>query len=245
VVKIVFLGVGGWISDPLLGYASFAVISSTSKWLLVEAGEGVYRSMRLCNIELDEKLVGVVVSHRHGDHILGIPTLLQIAKHRGLKKMRIVSIRNALEAIEQLINASGSQNTVDIVEFIEAGFGEKIKLEEFEIELLEAIHTLPTASLKISINDKCIVYSGDTVYNPKLIQFAKNCDILIHEASGHNIDAHRYGHSTYEDAIELAIKSNTKKLTLIHFYQWPNPVKTPIEKELEILTPYPCQEIEL
>jgi ribonuclease Z len=243
--KIVFLGVGGWISDPLLGYTSFAIVNSKRKWILVEAGEGVFKSMRVCGLRLGEELAGVVISHRHGDHTLGIPTLLQIAKHMGLKKLRVVSIRDVLAAVLQLVEASGSQNTLSILDLVEVRPGERISLEDFEIEFTEAVHTLPSASIKIYSEGKCIIYSGDTAYNPKLIQFAKNCDMLIHEASGYSEEAHRYGHSTYQDAMEIATKSNVKKLVLIHFYQWPNPIKTPIQKELEILVPHPCQEIEL
>uniref|UniRef100_A0A7J3Z8E0 MBL fold metallo-hydrolase n=1 Tax=Ignisphaera aggregans TaxID=334771 RepID=A0A7J3Z8E0_9CREN len=244
-VKVVFLGVGGWISDPLLGYTSFAIVNSKRKWILVEAGEGLFRYMRICGLGLGEELAGVVVSHRHGDHILGIPTLLQMAKHTGLKKLRVVSIRDVLTAVLQLVEVSGSQNTLNILELVEVGLGERIRLEDFEIEFAEAVHTLPAVSMKIYSEGKCIVYSGDTAYNPKLIQFAKNCDMLIHEASGYSEEAHRYGHSTYQDAIEAAAKSNVKKLVLIHFYQWPSSVKTPIQEKLDILIPHPCQEIEL
>ena len=243
--RIIFLGIGGWISNPLLGYTSFAVVSSASSWLLVEAGEGVYRLLRLCGLDINENLSAVVISHRHGDHVLGLPTIMQMAKHKGLKALRVVAIADAIEAVKQIAIASGAQNALDIVNFIEARVGEKMKIDDFELEFIEAVHPVPAASIKILVDGKCIVYSGDTAFNPALINFAKGCDVLIHEASGHYKEAYRYGHSNYNEALEIALRSSVKKLVLIHFYQWPSPLKTPIWKEMEVYIPYPCQQLDL
>ena len=243
--KIVFLGVGGWISNPVLGYTSFAVFSDSGKWVLVEAGEGVYSSLRRCGLDIDNNLKAVIISHRHGDHILGLPTILQMAKHRGVNRVVVVSIDDVGKAIKSLLEASGSQNVLDVLSFVSLGYNQVMDFEGFKIEFIEAVHTVPAASIKIVVDGKCIVYSGDTIYNPKLVEFAKNCDVLIHEASGYIEEAHRYGHSTYLDAIDIAVKSGVKRLVLIHFYLWPQPIKTPIDKDLEILIPHPCQEMYL
>ncbi|MDK6028627.1 MBL fold metallo-hydrolase [Ignisphaera sp. 4213-co] len=244
-VKILFLGVGGWISNPLLGYTSFAVINSKGNWILVEAGEGAYQNIVKCGLKINDNLKGIVISHRHGDHILGLPTILQIAKHLGIKEVTIIGIDDVIEAVSELITASASQNTANIVKAIRLDFGEKIKIDDFEIEFLESVHTIPAASIKIIANGKCIVYSGDTSYNPRLADFARKCDVLIHEVSSYSEEAHKYGHSTYKDAFEIALKSNVKTLVLTHFYQWPQPIKTPIEGSMEILVPHPCQILEI
>uniref|UniRef100_A0A7C5XIQ1 MBL fold metallo-hydrolase n=2 Tax=Ignisphaera aggregans TaxID=334771 RepID=A0A7C5XIQ1_9CREN len=247
--KLTFLGVGGWISDPILNYTSFAIFSKSNDWILVEAGEGVYASLRRCGLDLDSKFKGVIISHRHGDHFLGLPTILQIAKHKGFEKINIFSITDVGKALEKLLEISGSLNVLDIVNFKAIDYGSKISIgNEFGIEFIEALHPIPAASIKIYVDDICIVYSGDTVYNPRLIEFAKGCKMLIHEASGYSEEAHRYGHSTYRDAIEIALKSGVKILTLIHFYLYPQPIEIPIDADiakLKILVPYPCQTIEI
>ncbi|MEM0027100.1 MAG: MBL fold metallo-hydrolase [Ignisphaera sp.] len=245
IVKLVFLGVGGWISDPLLGYTSFAVFNSRGDWILVEAGEGVYRSMRECGLRLDSSFKGVLISHRHGDHILGVPTILQMTRHMGIERISIVSIDDVVKALAELLDASGSWSVAHIANFIRVNFNERFVLDGFEIELIEAVHSVPTASIKILVDGRCIVYSGDTSYNPKLIEFAKGCDVLVHEVSTYGDEAHRYGHSTYRDAIDVAIRSGVKRLILIHFYQWPQPIKAPIHGDIEILVSQPCQCIEI
>ena len=64
-----------------------------------------------------------------------------------------------------------------------------------------------------------ITISGDTVPVDKMINFAKNSDVLIHEAT-FNSDledvANDYGHTTAAQAAEIAKKANVEKLYMIH-----------------------------
>lgn len=246
--RIVFLGVGGWISEPFLGYTSFIVINNSGEWIVVEAGEGVYTSMRRCGFDLDNMFRGVIVTHRHGDHILGLPTILQIARHKGFRRITIVSIYNAINAIRDLLEASGSQDLLNIADLRPIEMRRRIDVGGFGIEFTEAIHPIPAASVKIYVDGGCMVYSGDTAYNPALAEFTKGCRLLIHEASGYYSEAYRYGHSSYTDAIKIALRAGVDILTLIHFYIQPQPIDTSNIREsnrLKILLPQPCTSIEL
>jgi len=53
----------------------------------------------------------------------------------------------------------------------------------------------------------------------RLLNFAKNCDVLIHDAQ-YNLEQYLqfqgYGHSSYEMACQAALKANVKKLLLFH-----------------------------
>lgn len=64
-----------------------------------------------------------------------------------------------------------------------------------------------------------IVFSGDTAPNPRLIQAAKNADLLIHDAtftSSHRENAMKYQHSTAAQAAEIALQAQVGHLALIH-----------------------------
>ena len=64
-----------------------------------------------------------------------------------------------------------------------------------------------------------IVISGDTKPFDKFINFAKDADVLIHEAtfaSDHEDIAEDYGHTTAFQAGEIAKKAKVKKLFLTH-----------------------------
>ncbi len=69
------------------------------------------------------------------------------------------------------------------------------------------------------VKGKKIVYSGDTAYCEKLIEFAKDADLLIHEAtyaSDMQERAREVMHSTCIDAAKIAKAANVKKLILTH-----------------------------
>ncbi len=64
-----------------------------------------------------------------------------------------------------------------------------------------------------------IVISGDTKPVKKMINFAKNADILIHDSTfDSNLEdiSNEYGHSTSYQAAEIAKKAKVKKLFLTH-----------------------------
>jgi ribonuclease Z len=64
-----------------------------------------------------------------------------------------------------------------------------------------------------------IVYSGDTKPIDKMVDFAKDADVLIHEATFHsdlNDISSNYGHTTAHEAAEIAKKANVKELFLTH-----------------------------
>jgi len=78
---------------------------------------------------------------------------------------------------------------------------------------------VPEMVLGPSRKGRKIVYSGDTIPIEKMIDFAKDADVLIHEATFHsdfNDLSTSYGHTTASEAAEIAKKANVKKLFLTH-----------------------------
>ena len=81
---------------------------------------------------------------------------------------------------------------------------------------------------KISYKDKVLVYATDKESyeggDKKLVNFARNCNILIHDAQYTTEDymdsfapKQGYGHSTFEMAVECKKQSNAEKLVFFHF----------------------------
>lgn len=81
---------------------------------------------------------------------------------------------------------------------------------------------------KISYNGKSLVYATDKECymggDKKFVKFARNCDLLIHDAQYTTEDylnpsspKQGYGHSTYDMAIEAMKQSKAKNLVFYHF----------------------------
>lgn len=102
--------------------------------------------------------------------------------------------------------------------------------DDIEIEMLKG-YAHPKGGIifyKIKYKNKSVVYASDTEGylwgDQKLIEFSKDCDILIHDVQFTAQDyrgetgstKQGYGHSTPEMAIDIVKKSNAKKLVLFH-----------------------------
>lgn len=244
--RITFLGVGGWISEPFLGFTSI-MIEHENQMLLIDAGEGVYRALRYCGYDLPN-LKAIVITHNHGDHILGLPTIVLMSARRMLGKVKVISMKNVLNAMKLLFKAIGMEELIENVDSLEVSPSTILSLGVFRLSFIEARHTIPALSVKISVNDRCIVFSGDTTYNPALAEFAKNCDVLIHEVANYDPNAYIYGHTNYAEAIDIATKANVRMLIPIHFYQQPMPIDLSLFNQSyrpKIYIPTTCSSLEV
>lgn len=97
---------------------------------------------------------------------------------------------------------------------------------------------------KIEFKGKTLIYATDkesqNTSDKDFIEFAKNCDFLIHDAQYTNDDyinptnpKQGFGHSTFEMAVDIAHLTNAKKLFFFHYDPEYNDTKlSHLEKEL-------------
>jgi ribonuclease Z len=240
-LRLVFLGAGGWISKPLLGHTSILVVEGESR-LLLDAGEGAAKALYLYGGGL-KGLSGVVVTHLHGDHVLGLPTILMLARHEGVVGMRILTHKALLGSLDFLLKVLGV-GYEGVAELVGVEAGSEERVGPFTLRFIEARHTTPALSVRVDAGGKCVVYSGDTSYNPELAELARGCSVLIHEAAGHDPSARLHGHSTVEDAVRVAVEARVEKLVLAHYYvEAPFLRQIPAEYKLEVALAYPGFEV--
>ncbi len=90
--------------------------------------------------------------------------------------------------------------------------GESIKLKDGRVITPDMVLGPPRPGRKV-------VYTGDTKPCNKVVEFARNADLLIHDAtflSDLEDIAIEYGHSTARQAAEIAKEANVDKLVLTH-----------------------------
>lgn len=84
-----------------------------------------------------------------------------------------------------------------------------------------------------------ITISGDTIPYESFIEFARESDVLIHDAttdSSLDQKANEYGHSTARQAAEIALKAGVDRLYLVHISPRYRDAK-PLEKEAREVFP--------
>lgn len=243
--KVVVLGYGGWVSNPLFGQSGIALVTDMGKTILIDAGEGSWYWLGRCG--LPRLPDAVLLSHGHGDHVLGVPTIAMWASYLG-RKLRIWGHPSAISAIEGILEATYVVDSLrDVVELHTMRVGERTRIED-DINTLavNAIHPVPAYSLIISASGRKIAYSGDTRPNPLFIREAEGADLLIHEVgvpAGQEVLAEKYGH-TSEAEICNVIRGVSPKLFMPYHY-FLNEPRIDCEAGTEIVRPGHCLSIDL
>jgi ribonuclease Z len=236
VVEVYVVGYGGWISSPHIGYTS--VFVKTDINLLLDAGECTYVRMAQCGLPWPDV---VFVSHRHGDHILGLPTFMLMARRQD-RRFSLLGNREVLEAARSLAVITGVENALQYVDFVEAR--QEMVIGGTKLRFAKTKHPVETLAVRVEHGGRCVVYSSDTAPSDEVVELARGCDLLIHEVSGNpgqEEEAHKVGHSTTRDAVEIAKKAGVKLLMPIHFY-----IEQPtVPPGVSLVLPTPCGRLVL
>lgn len=242
-MRLVFLGVGGWISRPVLGHTS-VLMEVSGERLLLDAGEGVSKAIYLYGGGF-KGLRGIVVTHLHGDHVLGLPTLLMLLKYTGSNRVTVYTPLESVENLRTLLKITGVDYEA-VADIAGVAPGSIHVAGPFKLKFARATHPVPSVSVRVEAEGKCVTYSGDTSYSIDLVELARNCNVLVHEASGHDPVAHVYGHSTVEDAVRTAVEAGVENLVLAHYYMDVPHINTRAGAlGLKLYVSYPGFELEL
>lgn len=107
-LNVIFLGTGGSIPTPKRGLSAIAIRRKT-ELLLFDCGEGTQRQMIQAGVGFHRK-TKIFITHMHGDHVLGLPGLLQtMSLLDRTKKLEIYGpqgIKAFVEAISQTVRFS-------------------------------------------------------------------------------------------------------------------------------------------
>ena len=216
-MKLTILGSSGSTITKTRGAPAFLI----DKDLLIDCGEGTTRKL----LEINDSLEGldkILFSHVHADHIMGIITLLWrlwLVEQR-TQVLEIIGPSEVEKVIEGFLTLTHTPRDAFPYEikYIKLKGDDTIDLGQ--ISALKVKHHIDTYAFRIERGKKSICYCSDTLPLEKISTFAKNCDILLHEASMPENTAewaHKYFHSTSADAAKIAADANVKKLVLFHF----------------------------
>jgi ribonuclease Z len=104
-LQVIFLGTSGSIPTPQRGLSAVA-IKRKAELLLFDCGEGTQRQMIQAGVGFHRK-TKLFITHMHGDHILGLPGLLQtmslLDREKKLEIYGPQGIKAFVEAISQTV----------------------------------------------------------------------------------------------------------------------------------------------
>jgi ribonuclease BN (tRNA processing enzyme) len=250
--KIVFLGTKG---GPRVGIgaanpANLVMVNDTP--IVIDCGMGVSRQLVAAGVPIPS-IKYIFISHHHSDHNLEYGNLFYNAWAAGLS----TSIHSfGPKGIEAMTKAYWELNKFDVETRIEdegrpdprplliakdiTDDGVVVQTPDVKVTAFRTPHPpiVDNFAYKLETPDGVIVFSSDTAYNPKLAEFAKGADVLVHEAmylpavdrlviktkNGATLKKHLLdSHTTTEDVGRIAAQAGVKVLVLSHFVPGDDP----------------------
>jgi ribonuclease BN (tRNA processing enzyme) len=180
---------------------------------LIDVGFGVLTNLLRSGTRLDG-INDVYVSHTHSDHIGDFTGLVwAMAMDGRTKPLRVISSSGTAVALKRILDLQSTPQAwlkFDIV---------FVKPKNVGVESITTIHEPENLAYRFHRKQGDLVYIGDTAKSEKVSEFAKGCDLLIHDATfldGQESIAAVTNHSTARDAGNAANLAGAKRLVLTH-----------------------------
>ena len=149
-MEIIFLGTSSAVHSKERNQVSIAV-KAFGKVMLFDCGEGTQRQMLHTKVS-PMKISKIFITHFHGDHILGLPGLIQSLGLHGRKEKLIIYGPKGLHKVRDAILNFGYCKYEYPLEFIEIEPGIIEETEEYIIKCQSVRHNVP--ALAYSIEEK-------------------------------------------------------------------------------------------
>lgn len=219
---------------------------------VIDCGYGVTRQLVSAGVSLT-RLGAIFITHHHGDHNLEYGNLLYSAWARGLAEPVRTFGPIGLERMTELffeLNAydirirMADENRPDIRKLVAAKDvlmnGEVFRDDNVTVTAFQTPHPpiYDNFAYRFETAEAAVVFSSDTEYNPRLAEFAKGADILVHEAlyepgvdalvaripnAGTLKDHLMAAHTTTDDVGRIAAAAGVKILVLNHLVPGDDP----------------------
>ena len=239
-MKIKFYGVRG--SIPVCGreyerYGGNTTCISihrekANRIAVLDAGTGIRKFGRdLAEKGISQSLINIMFTHFHWDHIQGFPFfapcynpnqrigILTMGKKRKIKSLKeIFSLQMQKEFFPIKLDKMGAR-----FEFFH--YGENEIIHGAKVKAVAQYHKYLGGSYGFRLDDEdvSLVVCTDVEHirgiDKNIVAFAKDADLLVHDGqyTAEEYKTHKgWGHSTWEQAVEVAERAHAKKLIITH-----------------------------
>lgn len=250
---VVLLGTkGGPAIYPGSNMPTSNLLSLGGRQIVVDCGLGVAQGLTKQGVHL-KNLSVIFITHLHSDHYMELGPLIHTAWTAGLKTSIEVYGPEDLELywqgfldsmksdIDLRIKDEGRPDLRELVNFHIIDETKIFTIGDIKVTALRNIHPplIDTFALSFKTQKTHVVFGGDTAFMPALAEFAKEADLLVHEAMleeaiiplvtkvGNGDDRllkHLYAsHTSASDAAKIANMAQVKALAFYHLIPTDDP----------------------
>jgi ribonuclease BN (tRNA processing enzyme) len=219
-MRIVFLGTGAGLPNPQRA-PSGLLIQVDGADLLFDSGSGTMDRLLAAGVE-PTALDYLYYTHTHSDHTADLIPLLQaMALARRPRDLHLTApegfdvFLDGLLALQPWARPHGYRLVRHAAESAPCCG------PEWTVTAARTGHTPTSVAYRVTAGGKSVVYSGDAVYTPALVELGRGADLLILECSFPDDfpDGERMqGHLTPALAGRIARETAARHTVLTHFY---------------------------
>jgi len=265
--RVALLGVkGGPAIRPGAPMPTSSLLQMAGKTVVVDCALGVSQGLIQQGIGVHEVDM-IFITHLHSDHYLELGPLLHTAWTAGLKQKVVVYGPAGLDAyfdgffasmkadIDLRIEDEGRPDLRGLIDLRLMPEGATDIAEGLRVRTMRNVHPplVDTFALRFEAGSESVVFSGDTAAMPEMVDFAKDADLLVHEAmltAGIDALCARVGngddrlkthllrsHCPAADVAKIAQAAGVSQLALNHLVPCDDPDFTEAHWRAEV-TPY-------
>lgn len=149
-MEVTFLGTSSAVHSQTRSHPAI-VLKYMGDVMLFDCGEATQKQLIFAKIS-PMKINRIFLSHYHGDHILGLPGLLQSMNFRGREKPLSIYGPKGLKRLMNIIEQIGFSDFDFPIETIEVENGTVVETEEYIIKAQKVRHSVP--SFAYSVEEK-------------------------------------------------------------------------------------------
>jgi ribonuclease Z len=165
-------------------------------------------------------LRGLIITHFHPDHVIGLPILLMSTWLLGrTEPLPVYGPKDATDRFESMMCLFRWQEWPGLFPVPRCVVPEEVGAlvledEDFRVTAAPVEHLVPTIGLRIENRrtGAVVAYSSDTSPCDAVVTLAQGASVLIHETARNTP-----GHSSAAQAGEIARRAGVGRLVLIHY----------------------------
>jgi ribonuclease Z len=217
--ELIVLGTAASVPDA--EHDTVGLVLRGPDWaVLVDCGGSPLHKLTRVGVGM-ELIRAVILTHRHADHLYGLPILVQGLWLGGREDpLPVYGPAETLAVARDLLELFTLDEREDMFTLEWHSIPPREGCRVLEVDGVEITSApmehgqVQTVALRFedTVNGRSAVYSADTEPCPALVRLSAGADLLIHEATGDHI-----GHSSPAQAAEVACEAGVGRLVLTHY----------------------------
>lgn len=204
------LGCDGTYPGPGSATAGFLVrAGDTVLWMDAGVGTLAELTKRIRLSELD----AIAVSHSHIDHCADLAIYHHAASY-GPEQLEPITLFAAEGVLDRI--AAFNSGTVASFDHRRVSNGDATEVGDLKLEFGPANHSTDAVSMRVTNSSGSLVYTGDTGWDDRLVDFAGGATVLMSEATLVGVPDGINGHQSATEAGRLAHRAGVERLVLVH-----------------------------